>query len=158
MPGVRQRSDPFRAGLRRQEIAKLTREPSLMRILANENIPGPVVRELRQRGHDVVWARETLRGEADHVLLSLAQTDERLIVTCDTDFGELAFHAGLPATCGVVLLRIPWTEPFADNRFAVSTLTGRESWTGIFAVVERDRIRVRPLPAHSPNRVRPETA
>jgi hypothetical protein len=36
-----------------------------MRILANENIPGPVVRELRERGHDVVRAREALRGEAE---------------------------------------------------------------------------------------------
>ena len=57
----------------------------------------------------------------------------------------------------IVLLRIPWTDPIADNLFAVSTLASRESWTGIFAVVKRDRIRVRPLPAHSPNGARPET-
>ena len=29
-----------------------------MRILANENFPGPVVRALRERGHDVAWVRE----------------------------------------------------------------------------------------------------
>jgi len=127
-----------------------------MRILANENIPGPVVRGLRELGHDVVWAPETLRGEADHVLLSLAQSDGRLVVTCDTDFGDLAFHAGLPATCGVVLLRIPWTDPIADNLFAVTALTSRESWTGLFAVVERDRIRVRPLPTPGANLSRPD--
>ena len=128
-----------------------------MRILANENIPGPVVRELRNLGHDVVWARETLKGEPDRALLSLAQSEGRLVVTCDTDFGELAFHAGLPATCGVVLLRIPWTDPVADNLFAVSTLTSRESWSGLFAVVERDRIRVRPLQTRVPNPGRPGT-
>ena len=32
----------------------------------------------------------------------------RVTVTCDTDFGELAFRSGLPAECGVVLLRIQW--------------------------------------------------
>jgi len=117
-----------------------------MRFLANENVPGPVVRRLRELGHDVLWAKEDLRGQADHVLLVLAQTDQRITVTCDTDFGELAFHSGLPATCGVILLRIPWTDPITDNAFAVSTLTSRDDWTGVFAVVERDRIRVRPLP------------
>lgn len=79
-----------------------------MRFLANENIPGPVVRQLRELGHDVVWAKEDLRGEPDHVLLSRAQNEQRVTVTCDTDFGELAFRSELPATCGVVLLRIPW--------------------------------------------------
>ncbi len=122
-----------------------------MRLLANENVPGPVVRRLRELGHDVVWAKEDLPGQADRVLLSLAQTDQRVTVTCDTDFGELAFHSGLPATCGVVLLRIPWTDPNTDNAFAVSTLTSRDDWTGVFAVVERDRIRLRPLPTPNPS-------
>jgi len=122
-----------------------------MRFLANENVPGPVARSLRELGHDVLWAKEDLRGQPDHVLLFRAQTDQRITVTCDTDFGELAFHAGLPATCGVVLLRIPWTDPITDNAFAVSTLTSRDDWTGVFAVVERDRIHVRPLPKPTPN-------
>ena len=117
-----------------------------MRFLANENIPGPVVRTLRQAGHDVLWAKEDLRGAGDHAVLSRAQTDRRVTVTCDTDFGELAFRFGLPATCGVVLFRIQWTDPATDNAFVVSALTGRDDWTGVFAVVERDRVRLRPLP------------
>jgi predicted nuclease of predicted toxin-antitoxin system len=117
-----------------------------MRFLANENVPGPVVRSLRELRHDVVWAKEDLGGKPDHVLLSQAQIDQRVMVTCDTDFGELAFRSGLPATCGVVLLRIEWTDPISDNAFAVSALTSRDDWTGVFAVIERDRIRIRPLP------------
>ena len=117
-----------------------------MRFLANENVPGPVVRRLRELGHDVVWAKEDLQGAPDRVLLSLAQSDQRVTVTCDTDFGELAFGSGLPATCGVVLLRVEWTNPTTDNAWVVSVLTGRSDWVGTFAVVERDRIRVRPLP------------
>jgi hypothetical protein len=67
-------------------------------------------------------------------------------VTCDLDFGELAFHSVLPTTSGVVLLRIPWTDPETDNALAVSALTSRDDWAGVFAVVDRDRIRIRPLP------------
>lgn len=117
-----------------------------MRILANENVPGPVVRTLRELGHDVLWAKESLRGEGDHVILARAQAEERITVTCDLDFGELAFRAGLPAACGVVLFRIEWSDPSTDNAFAVAALTSRDDWTGVFAVVERDRIRVRRLP------------
>ena len=117
-----------------------------MRFLANENIPGPVVSRLRELGHDVVWAKEDLRGADDHVVLSRAQVDQRVTVTCDTDFGELAFRSRLPATCGVVLFRIEWTDPVTDNAFVVSALTSHDDWTGLFAVVERDRVRLRRLP------------
>ena len=117
-----------------------------MRFLANENVPGPVVRRLRELGHDVVWAKEDFQGAPDRVLLSVAQDDQRVTVTCDTDFGELAFRSRLPATCGVVLLRVEWTDPITDNAWVVSVLTGRDDWVGMFAVVERDRVRLRPLP------------
>jgi predicted nuclease of predicted toxin-antitoxin system len=120
-----------------------------MRFFANENVPGPAVRRLRELGHDVVWAKEDFRGAADHVLLAQAQVDQRVTVTCDTDFGELAFHSGLPATCGVVLLRVEWTDPTIDNAWVVSVLTSRDDWVGVFAVVERDRVRIRPLPEAS---------
>jgi predicted nuclease of predicted toxin-antitoxin system len=93
-----------------------------------------------------LWAKEELRGEADHVVLSRAQAEQRVTVTCDPDFGELAFRSGLPAACGVVLFRIEWSNPLTDNAFAVSALTSRDDWTGVFAVIERDRIRIRPLP------------
>lgn len=120
-----------------------------MRFLANENVPGPVVRLLREMGHDILWAKESLRGAEDRTVLSRAQADQRVTVTCDTDFGELAFRSGLPATCGVVLLRIQWTDPVTDNAFVVSALTGRDDWTGVFAIVEHDRVRLRPLPTRT---------
>jgi len=111
-----------------------------------------VVRTLRGLGHDVLWAKKDLPGKADHILLSRAQAEQRVTVTCcDTDFGELAFRSGLHAACGVVLLRIQWSDPITDNAFAVSTLMSREDWTGVFAVVEHDRIRIRPLPKPTPN-------
>ena len=57
-----------------------------MRFLANENVPGPVVRALRELGRDVLWAKQDLAGETDRVVLARAQTDQRVTVTCDTDF------------------------------------------------------------------------
>ena len=56
-----------------------------MRILANENVPGPVVMELRHRGHDVVWVKEAMVGAADHDVLARAEREARLVVTFDKE-------------------------------------------------------------------------
>ena len=45
-----------------------------MRFLANENVPGPVVRALWELGRDVLWAKEDLAGETGRVVLARAQT------------------------------------------------------------------------------------
>ena len=117
-----------------------------MRLLADENVPGPVVAALRARGADVFWARESLAGSDDAVILEIAQREQRVVVTSDTDFGELAFRSGLPASCGVALIRLDWTDPETDNQVVVTALMSRDDWSGIFSVVERDRVRTRPLP------------
>lgn len=85
-----------------------------MRILANENVSATVIQLLRARGHDVLSARESLRGDKDPAILARAQAEHRLLVTHDKDFGELAFRAGLPAECGVILLRMAGDDPDAD--------------------------------------------
>lgn len=80
------------------------------------------------------------------MILEIAQREQRIVVTADTDFGELAFRSHLPVNCGVVLIRLDWTDPEADNQTVVTALASRDDWSGIFAVVERDRVRIRPLP------------
>jgi predicted nuclease of predicted toxin-antitoxin system len=117
-----------------------------LRFLANENIAGPVVAALRAAGHDVLWIKESMPGAQDPVVLAHAQTEQRIVVTIDKDFGELAFRSRLPAQCGVVLIRLDWKDPDSDNRVVVTALTSREDWAGNFAVIERDRVRIRPLP------------
>jgi len=118
-----------------------------MRILANENFPGPVVRALRARGHDVVWVRETMRGATDREVLARAQADRRLLLTFDKDFGELAFRTRLPAECGIILFRLSGGSPDVDNARTLSSIESRTDWTGHFAVVTDNRIRIRPLAA-----------
>ena len=118
-----------------------------MRLLADENMPGSVVAELRARGHDVLSIKESMRGAGHAAVLARAQAEVRAVLTQDKDFGELAYRAGLPAGCGVILFRLTGDDPDADGRRMVAAVETRSDWSGAFAVVTARRIRVRPLPA-----------
>ena len=117
-----------------------------MRIIADENIPMEVIRRLRSVGHDVRSVKETMRSAADPSILERAQIEERLVITSDKDFGELAFRFGLPAHCGVVLFRLSGPSRASDIDRMVGVLTEPRAWEGHFSVVEDDRIRIRLLP------------
>lgn len=116
-----------------------------MRFLVNENIASSVISGLRQAGHDVLSAKESMRGRPDGELLSRAQAEHRVLVTHDKDFGELAFRSGLPADSGVVLLRFTGDDPSANNARALTALTSRDDWAGHFSVVDSRRVRMRGL-------------
>jgi predicted nuclease of predicted toxin-antitoxin system len=108
---------------------------------------GTVIRVLRERGHDVVSAKEALCGAADEEILARAQLEQRLLVSQDKDFGELAFRARLPASCGVILFRLVGTDPSEDNERILEVLESGTDWAGRFAVVTERQVRIRPLPS-----------
>jgi len=118
----------------------------MMKFLANENFPLLAVTALRDAGHDVLWARTDMAGDADELILQRAQDDERIVVTFDKDFGELAFGWGLPSNCGVILFRLCSQSPQHLRDRVVEILGDRTDWTGQFFVVEEHRIRIRALP------------
>ena len=120
-----------------------------MQLLANENMPRLTVEALRAAGHDVVWARTDMAGSGDEEILSRAQTDGRILLTPDKDFGDLAFHAGLPATCGIILIRLAKLSLDATVNRTVQVIATRTDWAGNFSVVDERRIRMRPLPTGS---------
>src|SRR4051794_18268712 len=101
-----------------------------MRFLANENVSTTVIQGLRDHGHDVLAVKESLCGEKDPAILARAQAEQRLVVTHDKDFGELAFRFGLPAECGVILLRLTGSNPDMDNQRALQAIESRSDWAG----------------------------
>lgn len=116
-----------------------------MRILADENFPGAAVTALQDLGHDVRWVRTDLPGAQDREVLALAAQESRILITFDKDFGELVFHLGLPASCGLVLFRLARTSPREIAKRLATVLESRTDWEGSFAVVEERRVRLRPL-------------
>jgi predicted nuclease of predicted toxin-antitoxin system len=121
-----------------------------MRILADENFPGDAVTALRERGHDVLWVRTEAPGISDREVLALPQTEDRIVITFDKDFGELSFRFGLPATSGTILFRLAAGSSSSVARLALAVLEMRTDWAGHFSVIEEDRVRMTPLPKIQP--------
>ena len=117
-----------------------------MKVLADENTHGLIIDCLRAEGHEVNWATESLRGRPDEEVLKAAGDDDSLLLTCDTDFGNLVFHGHLK-TRGVVLLRLekmPISERIARVAFAWAVIEA--NCRGKFIVVTETRVRVRKFP------------
>lgn len=118
----------------------------MARLLAHENVPAHAVAALRSDGHDVAWMRDVGPGTPDDQVLALAFAEDRILLTFDKDFGELAFRLGQAATPGVILLRPRLRSPDYLARFAQAVLAQGHAWHGHFAVAEEGRLRLVPLP------------
>ena len=117
-----------------------------MRLLANENFPRAAVEALRANGHDVTWIRTSAPGSKDVDVLAMAVRENRILITFDKDFGELAWRAKLPATSGVILFRVPMPKPGDAGSHLAGRIGERDDWEGHFSVIEPRRIRMRKLP------------
>ena len=114
-----------------------------MNWLADESVNGAIVRRLRDDGHDVESIAEISPSIGDDEVLERAALSGRLLITADTDFGELVFRQGL-AHAGVVLLRLAGMTS-ADRAEIVHNLIvahGAEL-PGRFCVVTPSAVRIR---------------
>jgi predicted nuclease of predicted toxin-antitoxin system len=120
-----------------------------MRFLANENFPLASVHRLREAGHSVVAVTEVSAGAKDTVVLDRAAREDHILITFDRDYGELIYRRHLPPPRGVIYLRL---VPETPEEAAVIILDLLEvpglRLEGRYTVVERQRIRQRPLPFH----------
>lgn len=77
-----------------------------MKFKIDENLPQEVCQSLISSGHDAmtVWA-EGLTGASDSQLANVCRAEERILVTLDLDFVELA-RTSTAMTNGVVVFRL----------------------------------------------------
>lgn len=117
-----------------------------MEFLADESCAGPVIRALRSAGHDVIAIAEFGKGSPDESVIEHAFSELRILITEDTDFGELVYARGRP-TAGVVLLKFHARARRAKTAAVVEAVQkfGERLREG-FAVVEPGRVRFRPQP------------
>lgn len=119
-----------------------------MRLLADENIDGLVVRRLRDDGHDVESVAELAPSTVDPDVLRQATAADRILVTADKDFGELVYRLR-QAHAGVVFLRLGGLSSEERAELVAGVVRERAAeLPGAFTVVTSDVVRVRrPNPA-----------
>jgi len=116
-----------------------------VKFLLDECCDASLVQDLRTSGHDVIYAIESLRGANDEEILTRAFSDDRILITEDKDFGEIAYRLRRP-TRGIILLRFDVSERF-EKIPRLRALIGQEQENLYhkFIVLESDKTRIRPL-------------
>lgn len=119
-----------------------------MRFLLDECLSTRLVTLLSNAGHDAVHVADLgLLGAADQDVMATAKVQSRVLVSADTDFGEL-LAAGRALGPSFVLFRR--TRRIAEEQTAVllANLPDVEPDldAGAVVVLAEDRIRVRRLP------------
>jgi predicted nuclease of predicted toxin-antitoxin system len=79
-------------------------------------------------------------------VLARAVREQRILLTFDNDFGELVFHSGQKASCGVVLFRITRSSSQALALSTAEKLETRTDWPGHLSTVDDKGVRMVPLP------------
>jgi len=118
-----------------------------MEFMADENVPRPLIDRLRRDGFQVYAIIELGAGAPDREVLRTARTADLVLITQDTDFGELAVVGGAPIA-GVVLFRLARLPLGQQVERVSAVLRSREHrLVGALTVIEPGRVRMRPLPA-----------
>ena len=117
-----------------------------MRFLADENVSRLVIERLRNGGHDVISIAETRPGAPDEDVFNAAESDGRILITEDRDFGEMVIRQRLGLR-GVILLELDRLSNALEADTVASVVSAHaDRLFGNLVVIEPGRIRLRPLP------------
>ena len=114
-----------------------------MKLIVDVGVGMAVEEALHEMGHDVLSVRDIDARMPDRKILQLAAAEDRLLITMDKDFGDLAVREGA-AHAGVLLLRLE--EATADEKARVVRQILDEHGERIanhVAVYQSGRLRVR---------------
>jgi predicted nuclease of predicted toxin-antitoxin system len=100
-----------------------------------------VVNALRSKGIDIIPIKELISGVSDEAVLEAANKQNRILITFDSDFGELVFRQKLGAR-GVILLKFApkSTQQVVDT--TLNVLKTQAKIEGHFLIVKEKKIRV----------------
>ena len=116
-----------------------------MDLLADESVDFPIIKWLRERGHNVVAIADSNAGASDVHVLQLAVAQRRVLLTFDRHFGELVFRHQIKPP-GLVYVRIRTSSAHAlFHRFQSHWLTIESRIPGHFVIMSAHRIRLRTL-------------
>ncbi|OGY26127.1 MAG: hypothetical protein A2Z24_01910 [Candidatus Woykebacteria bacterium RBG_16_44_10] len=113
-----------------------------LKFLIDENVDFPVAAFLRGLGFDTKTVVEEKPSLADKDILTLANQEDRILITNDKDFGQLIFEEGLSHK-GIILFRLGDESSQAKiKRFKELLSTHKDQLANHFIVVTETKVRV----------------
>lgn len=123
-----------------------------MNLLADEGVDRPIVEQLRQEGHHVLYIAEMSPGIDDDVILAQANAGNALLLTLDKDFGELVFRRRL-VHAGVILIRLASLPSTTKAQLVAEVLRDRNTeLLSAFSVITPGNVRIRRRVINGTNR------
>lgn len=126
-------------------VARRCVTTSAMRILADEDIPRPLVHCLRDASHDVDWVIERRPGTSDKDVLRWARRERRTLLTFDKDFRHQVLGSGEELPDGCILLRLTSSNADVVARRVIEVLENYPDCSRTFLVVLDHRAKARAL-------------
>jgi predicted nuclease of predicted toxin-antitoxin system len=119
-----------------------------MKFLIDNALSSALSQKLRQEGHDAIHVREIGLGSAsDPIIFERAASEERVVISADTDFGTLlALRASSKPS--FILFRREDNRPLSQFQVLMTNLPliTSDLEKGAVIVFEEVRIRIRSLP------------
>ena len=114
-----------------------------MKILADENVEREFIEALRAADFNIISVFESYIGATDERILQIAVNEKAVIMTYDTDFGELVFRFGLQSR-GVILLRLHGLSLTEKAQKTILAIREHESeLENAFTVISENFVRIR---------------
>ncbi len=112
--------------------------------LANENFPRPSILLLRSNGFIIKSIQEDYPGISDEEVIKLALELNLIILTFDSDYGELIFKHAKDNPPSVIYFREKGSDPLFGGNLLLDLLTNSQiTIANAFTVVEEKNIRQR---------------
>jgi predicted nuclease of predicted toxin-antitoxin system len=108
-----------------------------VRILADENVHARVVAGLRDHGYDVEWIARSSPSDQDETILRRADIADWILLTYDSDFGDLIFNQSMPVPAALIFSRLERLKPDAVVMRVIAALK-RQPLLGHLVVLARD--------------------
>jgi predicted nuclease of predicted toxin-antitoxin system len=94
-----------------------------VRFIVDVNVGRRVAEFLAQKGHDVVWVASLGQEIADEKIMAKSAREQRIILTVDRHFGNLALRQHEPF---FAILRLP-SEPYEETRARLANVLSTHS-------------------------------
>lgn len=118
-----------------------------MKFIANENIPLPSIKLLREKSYCIFSVSEESAGISDSKVLEIASAQNLILLTFDRDYSELIFMKKEYAVQAAIYLRFKPFYPIETGEILIEFIKQyKDELPGYFWVIERNMVRRRELP------------